>query len=112
GPSRISFRMKFPRADCPRWRRPCPQPSLLFPFLVLFTAMSPTSSRAQRPDYPEARRAGVAEKLHGVEGADPYRWMEDVDSEETRAWIAAQNGLAEEYFSETPGRDWIRRKLT
>src|SRR3954465_8685901 len=40
---------------------------------------------------PNSRRDQVVDHLHGVEIADPYRWLEDGTSDETRAWTAAQN---------------------
>jgi prolyl oligopeptidase len=43
---------------------------------------------------PETRRDNFREVLHGVEILDPYRWLEDQDSPETRRWIEAQNGYA------------------
>jgi prolyl oligopeptidase len=51
------------------------------------------------------------EVLHGVEVADPYRWLEDLDSAETRAWVDAQNGLTERWLDAVPARDEIRARL-
>mmetsp|Transcript_14448 Transcript_14448/g.58500 ORF Transcript_14448/g.58500 Transcript_14448/m.58500 type:complete len:107 (-) Transcript_14448:859-1179(-) len=50
--------------------------------------------------YPVARRdEGQSEVLHGVEVQDPYRWLEDPDSEETRTWVEAENELSRSYVS-------------
>jgi len=49
---------------------------------------------------------------HGVQVADPYRWLEDADSEETRAWIAAQNRLTFGYLASVPARDRLQERLT
>ncbi len=62
-------------------------------------------------DYPPARRDDVVEALHGVEIPDPYRWLEDTDSPETRAWIEAQNQITQAWLSQVPGRDAIRDRL-
>ncbi len=69
-----------------------------------------TSSQADLPPVP-AERKDLVEEIHGVEVADPYRWMEDVDSEMVKAWIAAQNARTEAYFEETAGRERIRERL-
>jgi prolyl oligopeptidase len=53
----------------------------------------------------------VVESLHGETVADPYRWLEDGDSPETRAWTERQNALTEAYLAAFPGRERIRRRL-
>src|SRR5258708_20206998 len=45
------------------------------------------------PHYPAARRLDLTEELFGHQVADPYRWLEDADSPETRDWLAAQEVL-------------------
>lgn len=62
--------------------------------------------------YPEARRSDQVDVLHGVEVADPYRWLEDPDSEETRAWVEAENKLTFSYLDSIPQREAIRERLT
>ena len=47
----------------------------------------------------------VVETLHGVEIRDPYRWLEDQDAPETRAWIDTQNGYTDTLLEPLPGRD-------
>lgn len=61
--------------------------------------------------FPEARRLDVVETLHGVRVADPYRWLEDPDSPETRAWLAAQDQLAAPYLGALPLRGRFRQRL-
>jgi len=62
--------------------------------------------------YPESRTVDQVDLLHGVEVPDPYRWLEDSDSDETRSWIEAQNRLTSDYLSQLPGRQDITDRLT
>jgi prolyl oligopeptidase len=49
--------------------------------------------------------------MHGVRVADPYRWLEALDSEQTRAWVEAENALTARYFESLPQRVRIRARL-
>jgi prolyl oligopeptidase len=53
----------------------------------------------------------VTEILHGVPITDPYRWLEDQNSAETRAWIAKQTRYARSYLDGIPGRERIRDRI-
>ena len=57
------------------------------------------------------RTVNVVENYHGVEVADPYRWLEE-DNDETAAWVQAQNRLTEGFLAEAPAREEIRERLT
>jgi prolyl oligopeptidase len=50
-------------------------------------------SSPPRSDYPEARRLDLVDDLFGYQVPDPYRWLEDADSAQTRGWLAAQDAL-------------------
>ena len=65
----------------------------------------PESPFPPTPDVP-------VEVFHGVEVADPYRWLEDADAEATRAWVEAQNERTFAFLGAIPGRDRIRARLT
>jgi prolyl oligopeptidase len=58
-------------------------------------------------EYPEARRGDDADIHHGVEVPDPYRWMEDEAADETQAWLAQQDEIAERLFGELPDHQAI-----
>lgn len=62
--------------------------------------------------YPEARRGDQVDQLHGREVADPYRWMEDMSSPETRAWAQAQDDLAREVLHGLPSFETLEARLT
>ena len=72
-------------------------------------------TEAERPSgrftYPDARRMDLVEELHGSRVADPYRWLEELDSEETRDWIGKQNRLTFGYLESAPQRAAIRKRL-
>jgi prolyl oligopeptidase len=63
------------------------------------------------PVYPAAPSVDAADVLHGERIPDPYRWLEDGDTPETRAWTESQNALTEGYLARAPGRPAIRRRL-
>ncbi len=62
--------------------------------------------------YPVAKTGTQIDDYHGTRVADPYRWMEDVDSSQTRAWIESENKLTFGKLAQIPGRDRIREKLS
>src|SRR5215469_15183182 len=55
--------------------------------------------------YPPARRLDLVEDLFGHHVADPYRWLEDAESAETRQWLAAEDELWAAYREELPARE-------
>ena len=61
--------------------------------------------------YPEARRSGQADDYHGTLVPDPYRWMEDPDSEETRAFVRAQNEVTLPYLASLPEVGRLRERI-
>ncbi|NNE09045.1 MAG: hypothetical protein HKN20_10845, partial [Gemmatimonadetes bacterium] len=61
--------------------------------------------------YPETRKGDVVEDYHGTMIADPYRWLEDLDSKETSDWVDAQNAVTHEYLDRIPFRDAIKERL-
>ncbi len=63
------------------------------------------------PTYPATPKSDTAETLHGETIADPYRWLEDGESEATKEWTEAQNALTRSYLDGTRGREELRRRL-
>ena len=77
---------------------------------TLVQAQSPATKPIPKP--PATRTDNVKETLHGVEVTDPYRWLEDQEAVETRAWIAAQNAYSDSVLSELPGVAGLKQRLT
>ncbi|HET7544587.1 MAG TPA: prolyl oligopeptidase family serine peptidase [Polyangiaceae bacterium] len=61
--------------------------------------------------YPDAPRGEQHDEYHGVVVADPYRWLEAMDSPETRRWIDAENALTAEQFAKISVRAPLERRL-
>jgi prolyl oligopeptidase len=70
-----------------------------------------TPVEPRRLVYPDTPRVDQVDLLHGVPVADPYRWLEDLDAPETRAWVAAQNRVTAEALASLPEREALRRRL-
>ncbi|MGL6283449.1 MAG: S9 family peptidase, partial [Microcoleaceae cyanobacterium] len=70
------------------------------------------SEKSSRLKYPVSHQVNIVDNYHGVEVADPYRWLEDTQLEETKTWIASQNQLTFSYLAEIPSRSDIKQRLT
>lgn len=81
----------------------------ILPFILLAMAFS---CKNQTIDYPETRKDPVTDTFFGVSIEDPYRWLEDDNSEETAQWVEAQNKVTFEYLNALPGREAIKNRLT
>ena len=79
----------------------------LFALLIL----APSLALAQF-DYPQAKKVEVTDDYHGTVVADPYRWLEDTEAADTRAWIEAENEITFAYLHSIPEREWIVERLT
>ena len=62
--------------------------------------------------YPVTARIEASDTYFGTKVADPYRWLENLDSAEVQAWVAAQNALTQPRLAELPWRPWIKARLT
>jgi len=62
--------------------------------------------------YPPAARVDQVDDYHGVKVADHYRWLEDDNSAETKAWVEAENRISSAYLKKIPTREAIRERLT
>jgi prolyl oligopeptidase len=62
--------------------------------------------------YPATRSVDVVDDYFGRKIADPYRWLEDLESADTATWVAAQNKVTFAYLQSLPQREAIRKRLT
>ena len=62
--------------------------------------------------YPRPPRSETVDDYHGTKVADPYRPLEDPDSEATRAWVDAENRVTFDYLQKIAERPAIRQRLT
>ena len=85
-------------------------PSVAF---LLFAAFLAVNVPAQGGfNYPKPRRSDQVDDFHGVKVADPYRWLEDDNSAETKAWVKAQNAITDKYLATMPQREPAKRLYT
>src|SRR5829696_126500 len=80
--------------------------------LVVCLFAGATQQMIKPTSYPQARKSDQVDDYHGVKVADPYRWLEDLDSEETRNWVEAENKLTFGFLSSIPERNAIKDRLT
>src|SRR5580658_9352629 len=64
-----------------------------------------------RAEYPAAQRLDLVEDLFGHQVADPYRWLEDADSPQTREWLAAEQTLWADCQAGLPGRETFAARV-
>jgi prolyl oligopeptidase len=86
-----------------------------FRILVAFTvctAFNGFSAERSAFNYPETRRIDQIDDYHGTKIADPYRWLEDDNSPQTKAWVEAQNRATFGYLESIPQRARIKERLT
>jgi len=62
--------------------------------------------------YPESKKVDQVDDYFGTKVADPYRWLEDENSAETKAWVQAQNAVTFAYLDKIPYREKLKARLT
>ena len=70
-----------------------------------------TPGQPHTSSYPPARRDDIVEDLHGERVADPYRWLEDPDSTETKEWQAAEDELFAAARDSWPAREHFAKRI-
>jgi prolyl oligopeptidase len=79
---------------------------------VLLAVGATAAAFANTWNYPAASRGDTVDDYFGTKVADPYRWLEDVDSPQTRAWVEAENKLTFGFLETLPQRSYFRERLT
>ena len=80
--------------------------------MLILIAMSATLAASCTPQLPQARKDGTVDNYFGTEVPDPYRWLEDDNSAETAAWVAAENKVTFHYLNKIPFRGRLLERLT
>lgn len=81
----------------------------MFAIVCVFSVQA--QSKKSTLSYPETKKETVSDTYFGTSIADPYRWLEDDRSEETGAWVKAQNEVTFNYLSQIPFRIQIKERM-
>ncbi len=79
--------------------------------LILIVIIFAMQVSAQNIHYPEAQKVDQSDDYHGTKVDDPYRWLEDENSDETKKWIEEENNVTRQYLEEIPFRTAVRDRL-
>jgi prolyl oligopeptidase len=79
---------------------------------VLSVLLAGAAAGAATWNYPAAKTVDQIDDYQGTKVADSYRWLEDLDSADTQAWVAAQNKLTFDYLAKLPDRERFKQRLT
>src|SRR5947209_20309722 len=78
---------------------------------LLLSTLALVGDTARIPPPPPTEKIPVSETLHGVALTDPYRWLEDQNSPQTRKWIDERNAYTRSLLDQQPGRDAIAARI-
>jgi len=90
-------------------------PTRALRLLVTLALLAPAWARAQAPDtcsIPKARTVDQVDDYFGTKVRDPYRWLENTDAPDTKAWVAQENCVTFAYLARIPERARILARLT
>ncbi|MFM2018495.1 MAG: hypothetical protein RL007_2151, partial [Bacteroidota bacterium] len=77
-----------------------------------FTQCTSESGSSEKMKYPVTRKVDTVDTYFGVKVPDPYRWLEDDNSDSTKAWVDVQNKFTFDYLAKIPFRDKIKERLS
>jgi prolyl oligopeptidase len=82
-------------------------------FLTALLSLILSCTPQQTPEAPPAAKIeDVVDTLHGVAVHDPYRWLENWENSEVKAWSAGQNTYARSMLAKLPGIQAIHERLS
>jgi len=81
-------------------------------FLIMFVALLAVQLLSAQINYPITKKVDQSDNYYGTIVEDPYRWLEDDNSEETKVWVEAQNKITFDYLEKIPFREKIKERLT
>jgi prolyl oligopeptidase len=82
---------------------------LLFSLIAVATVIAHSQAQLK---YPTTRKVDTVTNYFGSMIADPYRWLEDDNSAETKEWVDAQNKVTFDYLGNIPFRDKVKARLS
>lgn len=85
---------------------------LLFPLILAAFAPGADGASVHSSKYPATATEAVVDTYHGTKIADPFRWLEDNEAEQTRAWIDQENKITQAYLEKCASREEFRKRLT
>ena len=80
--------------------------------VFLAITISALPAKEDTLSYPDSKPGKTVDTLHDVKVPDPYRWLEDLNSDQTSAWVKAQSSLTDSYLDAIPGRKALENHLT
>ncbi len=87
--------------------------TLQFSIIVsILIFMASCESKIKHLNYPKAETVDSVDTYFGHEVSDPYRWLEDDNSDETAEWVKAENNVTHDYLSKIPFREDLEKRLT
>ncbi len=78
---------------------------------LLIAGCAAISAAGAQPAYPQTKKVDTVDTYFGTAVPDPYRWLEDDNSTETKAWVAEQNKTTGAYLAAIPYRDKVKKRL-
>ncbi len=79
---------------------------------LIFMSLSAVGFAQTKIEYPKTKKVEQTDDYHGTKVSDPYRWLEDDNSAETKAWVEAENKVTFDYLNQIPQRAAIKARLT